>query len=148
MNYNLLNTNKDNNNEIKKNSNDYINLMKEEIYDIQPPPMTHFSPKNRTIAPSGPNFKIINPSIGVSIKERNQIKTGGINFYEKFHKYSINEFNKTLQETLEWETNTKLKGNLINNLNNKIQNIINEENDVENENKNKKEKLLRKTFSG
>jgi hypothetical protein len=58
--------------------------------------------------PSGSNFDIMNPSIGVKIKEKYKVKNGGVNFYEKFHKYSINEFNKTLQDTLEW-TKYKLK---------------------------------------
>ena len=124
-----------------------INLMKEEIFNIQPPPILHLSPRNERIEPSGSNFKIINPSVGVNIKEKNKVKAGGDNFFEKFHKYSINEFNKTLKETLEWETKTKLKGNLISNYNNNYKNIIKEENN-ENEKSNKKEKILRKTFSG
>ena len=124
-----------------------INLMKEELFNIQPPPIPHLSPRNERIEPSGSNFKIINPSVGVNIKEKNKVKVGGDNFFEKFHKYSINEFNKTLKETLEWETKIKLKGNLISNFNNNYKNIIKEEND-ENEKSNKKEKILRKTFSG
>lgn len=55
------------------------------------------------VEPSGSNFQIMNPSIGVKIKEKSKIKSGGVNFYEQFHKYSINEFNKTLQDTIEWE---------------------------------------------
>jgi hypothetical protein len=124
-----------------------INLMKEELFNIQPPPIPHISPRNERIEPSGSNFKIINPSVGVNIKEKNKVKVGGDNFFEKFHKYSINEFNKTLKETLEWETKIKLKGNLISNFNNNYKNIIKEENN-ENEKSNKKEKILRKTFSG
>ena len=124
-----------------------INLMKEELFNIQPLPIPHLSPRNERIEPSGSNFKIINPSVGVNIKEKNKVKVGGDNFFEKFHKYSINEFNKTLKETLEWETKIKLKGNLISNFNNNYKNIIKEEND-ENEKSNKKEKILRKTFSG
>ena len=58
--------------------------------------------------PSGSNFDIMNPSIGVKIQEKHKVKNGGVNFYEKFQKYSINEFNKTLQDTLEW-TKYKLK---------------------------------------
>ena len=58
------------------------------------------------IEPSGSNFKLINPSVGVKIKEKTKIKSGGIDFYSQFHKYSVNDFNKTLQDTLEW---SKLK---------------------------------------
>ena len=126
----------------KNKINDNMNLLKEEILNMQPFPITYLSPRNERVEPSGSNFKIINPSIGVKIKEKNNIKVGGDNFFEKFHKYSINEFNKTLKETLEWETKLKLKGSLINNLNNNMNNIIKEEKDLDND------KTFRKTFSG
>ena len=142
--------NKDNikNNE-KKNSkykiNDNINMFKEEMFNIQPPSLGYLSPKSERVEPSGSNFKIINPSVGVNIKEKNQTKTGGINFYETFHKFSINDFNKTLHDTLEWETKTKLKGNYSNNFN---KNIIKEEINFQNDKNVNKDKLFRKTFSG
>lgn len=156
VNNNLL-VNKDNQkpNEAskKKNSknktNDNVNQIKEEIYTIQPPPLMHISPKNERIEPSGSNFEIISPSVGVKIKEKNRLKTGGVNFYDQFQKLSINEFNKTLKETLEWETKTKLKGNFFNIYN---KNTIKEENNIyeidENDKNNNKEKYFRKTFSG
>ena len=125
-----------------------INSLREEIFNIQPPPLTHFSPRHEKIEPSGSNFKIINPSIGVKIKEKNKIKVGGDNYFEKFHKYSINEFNKTLKETLEWETKLKLKGNLLNNYNNNMNEIIKEEKDFENNKISHPDKTFRKTFSG
>ena len=128
----------------KNKTNDNITQIKEEMY-VQPPPLTFLSPKNERIEPSGSNFDIINPSVGVKIKERNRLKTGGQNFYEKYQKLSINEFNQTLRETLEWETKTKLKGNFFNIYNN---NKIKEEDLFENDKNNNKEKLLRKTFSG
>ena len=53
------------------------------------------------LKPSGSNFNLIQPSIGVKIKEETNIKSGGINFYEKFKKFSIHDFNKTLQSTNE-----------------------------------------------
>ena len=65
----------------------------------------------------GSNFKIITPSSGVNIKEKNQIKTGGINYFKTYHKYSLNEFNKVLKDTLAIER-AKLSGNfLIDNIN-------------------------------
>ena len=109
----------------------------------------HISPKNERIEPSGSNFEIISPSVGVKIKEKNRLKTGGVNFYDQFQKLSINEFNKTLKETLEWETKTKLKGNFLNIYN---KNPIKEEKNIyeidENDKNNNKEKYFRKTFSG
>lgn len=58
------------------------------------------------VEPSGSNFNLINPSVGVKIKDKKNEKSGGNNFYREFHKYSVNDFNRTLQDTLEW---TKMK---------------------------------------
>ena len=147
LNGNTLNSkDKEKLNEILKKK-ESINLMKEDLFNIQSLPLTHLSPRNERIEPSGSNFKIINPSIGVNIKEKNKIKVGGDNFFEKYNKYSVNEFNKTLKETLDFETKIKLKGNLINNFNTNIKNTIQEENN-ENDKNNKKDKIFRKTFSG
>ena len=62
------------------------------------------------IEPSGSNFKLINPSVGVNVKEKNKQKSGGVDFYKEFHKYSLNDFNKTLQDNIEW-TKIKFKEN-------------------------------------
>ena len=133
-----------------KTSVSNTNIIKEEISKYQPPPlMSLLSPR---FTPSGSNFEIINPSIGVNIKEKDQVKVGGKNFYKKFHKFSVDEFNKTLHETLEMETKFKLKGNILKDLNmNDIKNVIKEENNLEHirsDIKDKKDKIFRKTFSG
>ena len=47
----------------------------------------------------GSNFNLIRPSIRVKIKEESNIKSGGINFYQKYKKFSMYDFNKTLQVT-------------------------------------------------
>ena len=70
-------------------------------------------PKQK-IEPSGSNFHIINPSVGVVIKERAFEKRGGNDYYKEFKKYSIEEFNKTLQDTIEW---AKYKQNEPKNIN-------------------------------
>ena len=97
-----ININKDNDKE-KDNSNDnnskQKDIRKKNNYDL-------FG--DYYIEPSGSNFQIMNPSIGVKIQEKLKTKSGGTNFYEQFHKYSINEFNKTLQDTIEW-TKYRLK---------------------------------------
>ena len=54
------------------------------------------------IEPSGSNFQLMNPSVGVKIKEKTFEKSGGNDYFKEFHKYSIDEFNKTLQDTIEW----------------------------------------------
>ena len=38
--------------------------------------------------------------VGVSIKEKEKYKTGGKDFYHKFNKYSIDNYNKQLKDTL------------------------------------------------
>ena len=58
--------------------------------------------KKKKIEPSGSNFQLINPAVGVTIKEKRIEKSGGTDFFKEFHKYSIEEYNRTLQENLEW----------------------------------------------
>ena len=58
--------------------------------------------KKQKVEPSGSNFNLINPSIGVKVTERKAVKSGGLDYFKEFKKYSIDEFNKTLQDTFEW----------------------------------------------
>ena len=62
------------------------------------------------LKPSGSNFELIKPEIGVIIQENAKVKSGGINFYEKFNKFSVSDFNKTM--------NTLFERNSSNNINN------------------------------
>ena len=101
VNESFYDLNKDNDKE-KENSNDNLN-------NTQSKKKTNNDTFDIFYAePSGSNFQIMNPSVGVKIQEKSKIKSGGTNFYEKFHKYSINEFNKTLHDAIEW-TKYKLK---------------------------------------
>ena len=50
---------------------------------------------------SGSNFEIMNMEVGVSIKENEKYKTGGKDFYHKYNKYSVANYNKQLKETTE-----------------------------------------------
>ena len=52
------------------------------------------------IPPSGSCFDRINLEIGVSMKENKKFKTGGKDFFIKYHKYSIETYNKKLKDTL------------------------------------------------
>ena len=63
------------------------------------------------LKPSGSNFALIKPEVGVIIQENAKVKSGGINFYEKYNKFSINDFNKTM--TSIYDRNFS---NLINNI--------------------------------
>ena len=48
---------------------------------------------------SGSNFNIMNMEVGVSLKENEKYKTGGKDFYHKYNKYSVDNYNKQLKET-------------------------------------------------
>ena len=50
------------------------------------------------IIPSGSNFQIILPNIGVVIKENQNVKEGGREFNKYFNKYSIHDYDKILNE--------------------------------------------------
>ena len=52
---------------------------------------------------SGSNFSLMKPSVGVKIRGKNKEKSGGNDFFKEFHKYSINDFNKTLQDNIRLE---------------------------------------------
>ena len=56
---------------------------------------------NMKIAPCGSNFEKIRPAVGVNIYEGDEIKTGGREFFEKFKKFSIKDYNKMLKEISE-----------------------------------------------
>ena len=56
--------------------------------------------KSEKIIPSGSNFKIISPDIGVVIKENDQLKEGPKDFSKFFNKYSLDDYNKMLSDYL------------------------------------------------
>ena len=58
--------------------------------------------KKKRIEPSGSNFQLINPSVGVTIKDKKNLKSGGNDFFKEFNRYSTEEYNKTLQNNSEW----------------------------------------------
>ena len=58
------------------------------------------------IIPSGSNFKIISPNIGVFIKENNNTKEGPKDFNKYFKKFSLIDYNQMLNENLpNWNKN-------------------------------------------
>ena len=68
------------------------------------------------IEPSGSNFDLIQPEIGVTVSEKMKTKSGGKKFFEKYHKFSMKDFNMTLKETLENERQD-IKEKMLENLN-------------------------------
>ena len=73
-------------------------------------------PKSKTInednqekiIPSGSNFKLMLPNIGVVIKENKKIKEGGREFNKYFNKYSIHDYETILNEYIPLQNKTKL----------------------------------------
>ena len=110
---------------------------------------------NEQIILSGSNFNLMEPSPGVNIKEKHSIKSGNLNFFQTYHKYSLDEFDKILKDTLDNEK-SKFSGNyMMNNLTNLTNDILQKKEKLEmnkNLNINKiqfkhKKNNFRKTFS-
>ena len=72
---------------------------------------------------SGSNFEIMNMEVGVSLKEKEKYKSGGKDFYHKFNKFSLDNYNKQLKETLQvnsfmksqTENDNLVKSDIVNN---------------------------------
>lgn len=64
------------------------------------------------IIPSGSNFKIMLPNIGVVIKEDKKIKEGGREFNKFFNKYSIHDYETILNEYIPLQNKTRLGNNM------------------------------------
>ena len=77
--------------------------------------------------PSGDNFSLIQPEIGVVIKndQLNKTKDGGRNFREKFKRFSLNDYDKLIktifpfknQQKVEYSSNTNNISNSSSNIN-------------------------------
>ena len=62
--------------------------------------------------PSGSNFQIISPNIGVTIKENNKFKQGSKEFSKFFQKYSLQDYDKMLNDYVPLQNKTLLKNQL------------------------------------
>ena len=77
--------------------------------------------KNEQIIPSGSNFSIMLPNIGVTLKEDGQIKERTLEFKKYFKKYSISDYDRILRDYLPLQNKTILKikiGQITNTINN------------------------------
>ena len=54
--------------------------------------------KNVPLITSGSNFFLMNMEVGVSLKEDEKFKTGGLDFFNKYKKYSLQVYDKKLKE--------------------------------------------------
>ena len=70
--------------------------------------------KNEQIIPSGSNFSIMLPNIGVILKEDEQIKEGTREFGKYFKKYSLNDYDRILKDFLPLQNKTAFKNNIMN----------------------------------
>ena len=68
--------------------------------------------KNEQIIPSGSNFSLLLPNIGVTLKENDQVKKGTHEFGKFFKKYSINDYNKILRDYLPLQNKSMLKSKM------------------------------------
>ena len=68
--------------------------------------------KNDQIIPSGSNFSIMLPNIGVILKEDEQIKEGTREFGKYFKKYSLNDYDKILRDYVPLQNRTMLKNKM------------------------------------
>ena len=50
------------------------------------------------IEPSGSNYEIFTPEVGVIILEKGKKKAGGINYFDKYKKYSLGDYKRERQE--------------------------------------------------
>ena len=76
--------------------------------------------------PSGDNFSLIQPEIGVVIKndQLNKAKDGGRNFREKFKRFSLNDYDKLIKTILPFQNRQKVEySNNTNNISNSSSNI-------------------------
>ena len=62
---------------------------------------THSIPlkKRIPIITSGSNFFLMNMEVGVSLKEDEKFKTGGLDFFNRYKKYSLEVYNKKLKDS-------------------------------------------------
>ena len=75
--------------------------------------------------PSGDNFSMIQPEIGVVIKndQLNKAKDGGRNFREKFKRFSLNDYDKLIKTILPFQNQQKVEySNNTNNISNSSSN--------------------------
>ena len=62
--------------------------------------------------PSGSNFQIISPNIGVVIKENNKYKQGPKDFSKYFQKYSLSDYDKMLTDFVPFQNKTLMQNQL------------------------------------
>ena len=70
--------------------------------------MKMISEKNEKIVPSGSNFSIMLPNIGVILKENDLVKQGNREFGKFFKKYSLEDYDKILKDYVPLQNKTMI----------------------------------------
>ena len=70
--------------------------------------MKMISEKNEKIVPSGSNFSIMLPNIGVILKENDLVKQGNREFGKFFKKYSLEDYDKILKDYVPLQNKTMM----------------------------------------
>ena len=81
------------NREMKYNKFKKLKLANDKNSDLKSTPK-----KNAPLITSGSNFFLMNMEVGVSLKEDEKFKTGGLDFFNKYKKFSIQVYDKKLKE--------------------------------------------------
>ena len=72
------------------------------------------SEKNEKIIPSGSNFSLMLPNIGVILKENDQVKKGTREFGKYFKKYSLEDYDKILKDYVPFQNKTMMINKIAN----------------------------------
>ena len=101
--------------------------------------MKYIMEKNEKIVPSGSNFSIMLPNIGVVLKENELVKKGNREFGKFFKKYSLEDYDKILKDYVPLQNKTmmlnkmgKVITTLNKTLNRKLTNKVNSTNNMNN----------------
>ena len=109
----------------KNDATNIENVIKNPIDDIEGinrnQYMKYIMEKNEKIVPSGSNFSIMLPNIGVVLKENEQIKQGNREFGKFFKKYSLEDYDKILKDYVPLQNRTMM----INKMGKVVKTLIN-----------------------
>ena len=92
--------------------------------------------KNEKITPSGSNFSIMLPNIGVVLKENEQVKRGTREFGKYFNKYSKEDYDKILKDYVPFQNRTMMQGKMGSLIKSPINKFLNNTNSSMNLNSN------------
>ena len=92
--------------------------------------------KNEKITPSGSNFSLMLPNIGVVLKENEQVKRGTREFGKYFNKYSKEDYDKILKDYVPLQNRTMMQGKMGSLIKSPINKFLNNTNTSLNQNGN------------